>query len=184
MRKIMTICASCLFGFNPTLVKSMYNDDSAHESGRTRQTSHEKTGQEDSHKKAGIASLPFINKEDVELISGKGSKKSGGGVGGHYWNVFAKGVRAGKIFINWINQEPLGEHASIQIFLNKPSQGKHIGRHAYEMACHSSRYDEVYAYMSKKNLASIRSAKAAGFVQILADTTAQVLMKWTRKKKD
>lgn len=140
--------------------------------------------EEKTHRKAGALKSYFISKEDVELVSGKGSKKSGGGPGGHYWNIFANGTRAGRVFINWINEEPLGEHASIQIYLNKASQGKHIGRYAYGMACEFSRYDTVYAYMSKKNMASFRSAKAAGFVQILAKATAQVIMQWTRKKKE
>lgn len=124
-----------------------------------------------------------VTETDVVLSPGKGTKLSGGGRGGHYWNIFCNDTRAGKIFINLINEEPLGEHPSIQIYLNKASQGKHIGRYAYAKACELSRYDKVFAYMSKKNIPSIRSAMAAGFVQILADTTRQVIMQWDRKKK-
>jgi hypothetical protein len=125
----------------------------------------------------------MIEEATVELKAGKGTKKSGGGLGGHYWNIFYNEKRAGKVFINLINEEPLGQHPSLQIFLNKASQGKHIGRVAYRQACELSQYDVIYAYMSKKNLPSIKAARAAGFVQILAETTKQVIMQWTRKKK-
>ena len=120
---------------------------------------------------------------EVELTPGKGTKNSGGGLGGQYWNIFYNEKGAGKVFINLINQPPLGEHPSLQIFLNKTSQGKHIGRIAYEKACELSKYDTIYAYMSKKNLPSIKAAAAAGFIQVFADTTRQMLMQWTRKKK-
>lgn len=88
---------------------------------------------------------------------------------------------AGKVFINYIEDEDIGNHASIQIFLNKASQGKHVGRHAYSMACELSQYDEVYAHMAKKNIASRKAAKAAGF-EVYSDV-GQLIMKWTRKKK-
>ena len=125
----------------------------------------------------------MVEEPSIELKAGKGTKKSGGSTGGHYWNIFYNEKRAGKVFINLINEVPLGQHPSLQVFLNKAFQGKHIGRFAYKQACELSRYDNIYAYMSKKNLSSIKAAQAAGFMQILADTTRQVIMQWTRKKK-
>lgn len=218
MKKFIVVFAGLFFSFNPTLVNSMYSDDSDSESKKFKHTSQRKSPiekktivekrklpnkeqdskkkplkkvkredpipEEETYEQTSVSTSFSIPEDNIELVSGKGSKKSGGGPGGHYWNIFARGTRAGRIFINWINEEPLGEHASIQIYLNKASQGKHIGRHAYKIACEKSQYDTVYAYMSKKNLTSIRSARAAGFVQILAGTTAQVLMQWTRKKKE
>ena len=77
--------------------------------------------EEKTHKKTSVPTFSFVTEDDVELIPGKGSKQSGGGPGGQYWNIFATGKRAGKVFINWINEEPLGEHASLQIYLNKAS---------------------------------------------------------------
>ena len=133
-------------------------------------------------KKAKNKVVSSVKEEDVTLIPGKGTKASGGGRGGHYWNVFCQDKRAGKAFINFINEKPLGEHPSLQIFLNKDSQGKHIGRYAYMQACKLSQYDKVFAYMSKKNIPSIRAATAAGFAQILANKTRQVIMQWIRKK--
>ena len=121
--------------------------------------------------------------EDVELRVGRGSTKTGGGPGGYHWSVFYNDIRAGKVFINLIDAEPFGEHPSLQIFLNKKSQGKGIGRVAYRQACELSQYDIIYAYMSKKNIPSIRAAAAAGFVVVAAEATRQQIMQWTRKKK-
>lgn len=126
-----------------------------------------------------IKSTQFALKNDIDLVKGKGSKETGGGDGGFFWKIFHQNESAGKVFINWIDEKPIGEHASIQIFLNKKSQGKHIGRIVYEMACKESGYKEVYAHMSKKNIPSYKAALAAGF-QLYSDHP-QRIMKWTRK---
>ena len=126
----------------------------------------------------------LANEDDVVLVAGKGGKDTGAGPGGHHWSIFFQEKRAGKVFINLIDDETLGKHPSIQIFLNKSSQGNHIGRHAYKKACELSQYDKVFAYMSKKNVSSVKSASAAGFKEIMADKTRQTIMEWVRKKKD
>lgn len=100
-----------------------------------------------------------VSESDISLIAGRGTKTTGGGSGGHYWNIFCEEKKAGKVFINLINVEPLGEHPSLQIFLNKASQGKHIGRYAYGKACELSSYDQVFAYMSKKKRSFYKSSK-------------------------
>lgn len=123
----------------------------------------------------------FAQDDEVKLQQGKGSKQTGGGPGGFFWKILYKEKSAGKVFINRIEEEPLGEHASIQIFLNKSSQGKHIGRIAYQKACALSDYEQVYAHMSKQNLASYRAALAAGFKELNIKGVPQRLMKWTRK---
>lgn len=125
----------------------------------------------------------YFNEENVLLERGKGGKETGGGKGGFFWRVNAGGKRAGKVFINWIDEEPLGEHASIQIFLNKQSQGKHIGRFTYSKACTESSYDEVYAHMRKNNIASRKAAEAAGFKVVTMEGITQLLLKWARKGK-
>jgi RimJ/RimL family protein N-acetyltransferase len=123
----------------------------------------------------------FAQEREVELVRGKGSKNTGGGPGGFFWKIMYNGKSAGKVFINWIDIEPIGKHASIQIFLNKGSQGKHIGRIAYERACDLSEYREVYAHMRKTNLASYKSAIAAGFKERKIAGISQRLMRWVRK---
>jgi hypothetical protein len=121
--------------------------------------------------------------EEVDLQPGTGTKKTGGGAGGHYWKVLYNNIIAGKAYINLIDTEPLGKHASLQVYLNKKSQGKGIGRIVYARACELSSYDDVYAYMSKKNKASFKAASAAGFTQVFSHITRQIIMHWSRKKK-
>ena len=117
----------------------------------------------------------------VTLSEGKGSKGTGGGAGGHFWHIFCDEKRAGRVFVNLIDEEPFGKHASVQIYLNKQSQGKGIGRVAYRLACESSKYDEVYAHMRKSNEASKRAALAAGFEIIDHDKVDQLAMRWRRQ---
>ena len=75
-----------------------------------------------------------IDPKDVQLVRGKGTEKSGGGPGGHYWHIETGDKRAGNIFINIIECELYGEHPSVQIHLNKDQRGKQIGRVAYRLA--------------------------------------------------
>lgn len=125
----------------------------------------------------------YCDEEDIELKTGKGSAKTGGGNGGRFWWIFAttygEKKKVGKVYINFVEADPIGEYASIQIFLNKASQGKHIGRWAYKKACEDSPYDTVYAHIRKNNAASIKAAEAAGFIQCYPKAP-QVIMKWMR----
>lgn len=117
---------------------------------------------------------------DVQLVPTKGTKGRGGGSGGEAWRIEHLDRRAGQVFINLIDQPPVGPHASIQIYLNQASQGRGIGRLGYHMACALSRYDVIYAHMQKSNLASARAAEAAGFVDAALPEERQKLMVWRR----
>ena len=108
-----------------------------------------------------------ITPDAIKLIRVKGTRGRGGDKGGESWRIEANGERAGVVFINLINELPIGEHASIQIFLNKKSQGKQIGRIAYRLATEASKYDTIYAHMRKSNIASQRAAEKAGFTKII-----------------
>jgi RimJ/RimL family protein N-acetyltransferase len=121
-----------------------------------------------------------VRESSVTLSEGKGSKMTGGSLGGHFWHIFCDGKKAGRVFINMIDEEPLGKHASIQIFLNKHAQGKGIGRIAYRMACEESEYDELYAHMRKSNEASKRAALAAAFEIVEDERINQLVMLWKR----
>lgn len=123
-----------------------------------------------------------VAEKDVQLVAGKGTDKHGGGEGGQYWHIYVNEQRAGYIFINIISNEFLGEHPSIQIFLNQASRGKQIGRVAYRLACEKSNYDLIYAHMRKSNIASIRAAEEAGFVVVEKKGMPQYSMKWLRSK--
>ena len=92
-----------------------------------------------------------VKETEIELKPGKGSNKTGGGAGGHFWKIFCYGETVGKVYINLIDEVPIGKHPSLQIYLNKRSQNKGIGKVAYRLACEASQYDTIYAHMSKKN---------------------------------
>ena len=119
--------------------------------------------------------------EDVALNLGKGSKGRGAEKGGFFWKVFFKESIAGKVFINLINEPPIGLHPSIQVFLNKSSQGKGIGRIVFAQACLASTYDIVYAHMRKSNIASSKAAQAAGFKEVNIVGDNQRTFCWNRK---
>lgn len=126
--------------------------------------------------------LPSASDSDVRLVATKGSKGRGGDDGGEAWRIDAWGKRAGVIFINFIDEPPLGQHASIQIYLNAKSQGRHVGSIAYRMACEQTRYAVVYAHMRKANLPSIRAAENAGFVDATPDGHIQKIMVRDRRE--
>lgn len=125
--------------------------------------------------------LEKVSPADVELVPTKGTPGKGAGPGGHSWVIMAGGERAGVIYINFIDEPPVGKHASIQIFLNQKSQGRGVGRVAYRLASEASRYDEVYAHMRKANVASRRAAEEAGYVDVSPPGFTQLIMKWKRK---
>lgn len=131
------------------------------------------------------STLPRVAADEVCLTRTKGTLLRGGGKGGEAWRVDVDGKRAGVVFINFINvlnEPPLGDHPSLQIHLNAKSQGRGIGRIALQQACQASRYDVIYAYMSKANLPSRRAAAAAGFVNDTPQGYRQVRMVWRRQK--
>lgn len=121
-----------------------------------------------------------IDFSKIRLVQGKGSKGKGGDLGGFYWHIYISDTRAGFVFINWIDESPFGEHASIQIKINTKLQNLGIGRVAYRLACEESNYDRVFAHMRKSNVASKLSAEAAGFQVIENSEIPQLAMVWNR----
>ncbi|MCU1485588.1 MAG: hypothetical protein JWN67_2334 [Actinomycetia bacterium] len=90
----------------------------------------------------------------------------------------ADDTRVGHVYINVIDQPGLGEHASIQIHLNKTEHGRGIGTIAYSLAVQDSGHDTVYAEMRKSNVASRRAAEKAGFEVVDDPARKQLLMVW------
>ncbi len=121
-----------------------------------------------------------VSAEQVALVRTRGTKGRGGGSDGEAWRIELDGKRCGRVFINLIDASPLGVHASIQIYLNQSSQGRHIGRVAYAKAAQASRYDVIYAHMQKANIASARAAEEAGFVDATPPEERQKVMIWRR----
>ena len=125
---------------------------------------------------------PKIDEDKVELVQRPGPKNKGDSLGGEYWVVVVDGIRAGEVFVNVIEESPLGVHASMQIFLNLTDQGKGVGRVAYRKAADASRHDLLYLHMRKSNLASKLAAEAAGFEDTLLPGVAQLILVRARKK--
>ena len=121
-----------------------------------------------------------VTEGDVGLVARNGRKAKGDGPGGEYWEVVVEGKRAGEVFVNVIDEPPLGEHASLQIFLNKPDQARGIGRIAYRMAAEASRHDRIFLHMRKANIASRIAAEAAGFADASPAGITQLILKRDR----
>ncbi|MHC8378400.1 GNAT family N-acetyltransferase [Pseudomonas sp. MDT1-16] len=117
----------------------------------------------------------------VELISTPGSRERGGGPGGEAWIILSNGKRAGTAYINLVNDPVRGHHPSFHVFLNRPSQGRQIGRIVYQRCCALSQHDVVYAHMRKSNTASRKAAEHAGFVDVTTPEDAQLVLVWRRQ---
>lgn len=123
-----------------------------------------------------------VPEDMVELVRTTGTRNRGGGIGGEAWVIRVGEKRAGIVFINIIEDSQRGRHASLQIFLNRASQGRHIGRVAYRAACLASQYSEIYAHMRKSNTASRKAAIYAGFQDATTTDDAQLVMLWLRPR--
>lgn len=123
---------------------------------------------------------PKIDPSKVELVQRPGPKDKGDGAGGEYWDVRVDDARAGEVFVNMIDEPPLGKHASMQIFLNVSNQGKGVGRAAYLKAAEASSHDPLYLHMRKSNHASRLAAEAAGFRDADLPGVTQLILKRTK----
>jgi hypothetical protein len=121
-----------------------------------------------------------VRPDEVTLVPLPRTSGKGKGEGGAKWRIEVAGVRAGEVYINVIDEPPLGRHASIQIYLNIKSQGRGIGRIGYAMACELSQHDRIYAHMRRSNTASKRAAEAAGFVDATPPGFTQLILRWQR----
>lgn len=120
----------------------------------------------------------------VEFLRTPGTRERGGGPGGEAWIILAEGKRAGIAYINIAEDSVRGRHPSFHVFLNRPSQGRQIGRAAYHLCCSESEYDVIYAHMRKSNIASRKAAEHAGFVNASASSDAQLVLVWRRPEVD
>ena len=123
-------------------------------------------------------------KDNLYLKEGQGGPGRGGDVNGMYWHIYLGEKRVGNIFINEIDEEPIGQHFSLQIYINKSHRNKGIGSIAYRMACEASELESIYIQVAKKNIASIKAAQNADFVMLNKVNTPQVIMRWERSKQN
>lgn len=121
-----------------------------------------------------------VSWEQLGFVRKPGSRERGGGPGGEAWVIFAEGRRAGMAYINIVDDALRGRHASFHVFLNRPSQGRQIGRATYQYCCRNSQYDVIYAHMRKSNLASRRAAEYAGFAEATLAGDSQLVLVWHR----
>ncbi|AIK96246.1 GNAT family N-acetyltransferase [Candidatus Odyssella acanthamoebae] len=124
----------------------------------------------------------YAREADVELIRGKLPRDKEEPPENYFWKIFFQNRSAGKVSIDLTDLPPLGRQPTIQIFLNKQAQGRHIGRIAYERACRLSHYDVVYASMRRNNIPSFKAASAAGFRELKNAAFKQCVMKWVRRR--
>lgn len=127
---------------------------------------------------------PKVSASEVRLIAVGGTPGRGKGPGGEKWRIDVGGVRAGEVYINVIDEPPIGRHASLQIYLNIKSQGRGIGRIGYAKACQLSAPEIIYAHMRRSNVASRRAAEAAGFVDVSPPGFTQLILCWVRPRTD
>lgn len=121
-----------------------------------------------------------VAEDEVELVARPGRKAKGDGPEGEYWEVQVAGKRAGEVFVNVIDEPPLGRHASLQIFLNLPDQGRGVGRVAYRKAAEASQHPIIHLHMRKANVASRLAAEAAGFSYCSPPGYTQLILKRDR----
>ena len=125
-----------------------------------------------------------ISASEVDLVSVARTPGKGKGPGGEKWRIEVGGVRAGEVFINVIDEPPIGRHESLQIYLNIKSQGRGIGRVGYAKACQLSAHETIYAHMRRSNVASRRAAEEAGFVEATPAGFIQLILRWVRPGTD
>lgn len=106
------------------------------------------------------------------------------GAGGeHYWHIYLGETRVGHVYINLLEEDPFGKHASIQIHINKKHRDRGIGSVAYRLACNESGHFEIFANMRKSNIGSQKAAAKAGFEVVTVAGVTQFAMKWDKPRK-
>ncbi len=124
--------------------------------------------------------LEPVEQSDVRLKAGKGSAGRGGGSAENYWHIYLDETRVGYVYINIVNEQPLGEHASIQIHINQNHRARGIGSVAYRLACEESKHSAIYAKMRKANVGSQKAAERAGFQAVENTEYPQTALCWHR----
>lgn len=122
---------------------------------------------------------PRVDPAEVQLIAGRVIILKGGGKR-LYWHVFHAGKHAGHVSIDYHGTFGNPQDASIDVQLNKRSQGRGIGTLAFRRACELSGLPEVLASIRKGNHASRIAAERAGFFPLDEQPSGELLMVWRR----
>ena len=121
-----------------------------------------------------------VEEEDVILKLGKGTPGRGGDPGGHYWHVYLGDTRAGRAYINNHVSDEGESYPSITVELNKQSRGRGVGTIAFRQAAELSQYDQVYATVAKKNMASRIALERAGYQPVEGWEGIGLYLVWKR----
>jgi Acetyltransferase (GNAT) domain len=132
------------------------------------------------HKPYVPSNAPKVRDEEVELIEGVGTRRTGAGAGGRYWHVRCRGDRAGRAYINYHETEAGSPRPSITVELNERSRGRGIGTIVFRRASELSGYDEVYASVRKSNTASRKALERAGFKPVKGWDGPSLSLVWER----
>jgi L-amino acid N-acyltransferase YncA len=125
------------------------------------------------------SSEPRVTPERVNFISMQPTRVRG--VRRVAWQVTYDGKRAGTVAILCHERDGRIFKASIDVQLNKSSRGRGIGTVAFRRASELSGFDQVFAIIAKKNLASRIAAARAGFVEMSGEPSGELVLVWRRK---
>lgn len=127
------------------------------------------------------SSAPRVTPESVEFVP-MVPRRVGGAlrIG---WHVNYEGKRAGKVTIQYNENDRKAEKGSIYVHLNKASRGRGIGTIAFRRASEMSGSDEVTATIAKKNIASRIAAERAGFAEAGRAASGELVLKWRKRKR-
>ncbi|MEO5646241.1 MAG: hypothetical protein ABIO57_04055 [Candidatus Paceibacterota bacterium] len=112
----------------------------------------------------------------LRFVEGKSSKKDAV----KYWHIYEGTNRAGYVYVSKSKDELIGEHLSINIFINKNWQRKGIGTIAYIEVPKLVAAKKLYAHMAISNAGSFRAALKAGYKEIISEDFKQRVMVWKK----
>lgn len=79
------------------------------------------------------------------------------------WKIFSKSTRCGSVKFSPIKSGDFAGYVNVDIQVNKPKRGLHIGRVALKKSIHASRYDRFFARLRKNNKACYKILAQNGF---------------------
>lgn len=119
-----------------------------------------------------------VSPESIMFIPMRPGRKRG--VRRVAWRVMHAGQRAGTVAILCHEENGAVVKPSIDVQLNKRSQGRGIGTLAFQRAAELSGFKQVFASIAKKNIASRIAAKRAGFVELAPEASGELVLVWRR----
>lgn len=79
------------------------------------------------------------------------------------WKIFDDHSSCGSIKFKPITEGEFAGYANVEIYINQPKRGLHIGRIALQKSIASSKFDSFFARLRKNNIACFKALSASGF---------------------